>query len=56
MALSCSPQVGQVHLILRESSGLVRADDVCAAHSFAGVELSDEVLIVEHLLDRVGQR
>ena len=43
------------HLVLSEGSSLIRADGICASHSFASIELSDEVAVFQHLLGRVSE-
>jgi len=53
--INTNVDVGDCHLILCESSCLVRADVVCTSHDFAGCQLLHEVLVNEHLLNRVSK-
>lgn len=49
------PALDDGHLALGEGTGLIGADGVGASHGFAGGEVADEVHILHHLLDGVGE-
>lgn len=50
-----TPEGHPGHLILSKSTGLVRADVVGTTHDFTGRKSLDKVLVLKHLLDRVGK-
>jgi len=49
------PEGGHSHLVLSESSSLIRANVVGSTHDLTGSESLDEVLLNEHLSHRVGE-
>jgi hypothetical protein len=50
-----SPDFHDFHLILGQSTSLVRADVICAAHDFARTQTLDIIVILKHLLDGVSE-
>lgn len=49
------PPGGKSHEILGEGTSLVGADVIGSSHGLAGLHFSDEVLVIEHLFDGVGE-
>lgn len=50
------PALGNRHLTFGQGTSLIGADVGSTTHNFASAQVSHQVLIFEHLLDRIGQR